>query len=397
MTAELPLAGLRVLDLGTRLSAPLAAGLLGELGAEVIKVERPDGGDLMRSLGPFKDGYSLWWAVEGRGRKSVTCDLRTAAGQDLLRRLAGHSDVLVENFRPGTMEGWQLGPDRLPDRLVYVRISAFGQTGRYADRPGVDRVAIAYGGLLHLTGEPDRPPLRPGVNVADYLTGVFAAQAATAALYQRDAAAGGRGQVIDAPLYGSVLRLLEWTVVGYDQLGVVRNRTGNRVESSAPGGHYPTADGAVVAIVAGSEPNFRRLCRALGRPELADDPRFSPLAARVANWRELDQIIEEWTRGLPAQEVWQRCVAAGVPAGPIYTAADLAADPHLADRGDLVTVADPVLGPVRQQAPFPRLANHPDRVPAGAPKLGEHNEAVWCGLVGLTADELAAARAAGVV
>src|SRR5579863_1754346 len=230
-----PLEGVRVIDVGTRIGAPFCAGLLGEWGAEVVKVEQPRTGDFMRTIGPFVDGYSLFWAVEGRGRKSVTCDLRKPEGQELFRRLASKADVVCENFRPGTMEKWGIGPGALDPRLVFVRISAFGQDGPYSGRPGLDRLGVAYGGLLHLTGEADRPPVRPGVTVADYLTGVFAAEAALAALYRRDAtprrrAAGGDhaeggggaptgiGAVVDASLYGSVLRILEWTIAAYDHL-----------------------------------------------------------------------------------------------------------------------------------------------------------------------------------
>jgi crotonobetainyl-CoA:carnitine CoA-transferase CaiB-like acyl-CoA transferase len=280
-----PLDGLRVIDVGTRIGAPFCAGLLGEWGAEVVKVEQPGTGDFMRGIGPFVDGYSLFWAVEGRGRKSVTCDLRKPEGQDLFRRLAATADVVCENFRPGTMEEWGLGPDELDPSLVFVRISAFGQDGPYAGRPGLDRLGVAYGGLLNLTGEPDRPPVRPGVTVADYLTGVFAAEAALAALYRRDTArtartsstgrgTGGRqGAVVDASLYGSVLRILEWTIPAYDRLGTIRTREGNRLSNSAPLDNYPTADGNYVCVVAGGDANFERLCRVMGRPDLLDDPR----------------------------------------------------------------------------------------------------------------------------
>ena len=245
-----PLEGVRVLDLGTRLAAPFCAGLLGEMGAEVIKIEQPAGGDMMRTIGPFvTDGegddateYSLFWSVEGRGRKSVTLDLRRPEGQAILRTLAASSDVLVENFRPGTLERWNVGPDDLDPKLVIVRISVFGQDGPYRERPGLDRLGIAYGGLLNLTGYPDEPPVRPGLSISDYLTGVFAAQGAIAALYERDAR-GGRGQVVDAPLYGSILRINEWTLAAYDQLGTVRSRNGNRMENSAPIDNYSSADG----------------------------------------------------------------------------------------------------------------------------------------------------------
>jgi crotonobetainyl-CoA:carnitine CoA-transferase CaiB-like acyl-CoA transferase len=399
-----PLTGVRVIDAGTRISAPFCAGLLGELGAEVIKVEQPGRGDFMRTIGPFVDDapgagapYSLFWAVEGRGRKGITCDLRRPAGQDLFRRLSATADVVCENFRPGTMEAWHVGPDDCDPRLVWVRISVFGQDGPYAKRPGLDRLGIGYGGLLHLTGYPDRPPVRPGVTVSDYLTGALAADAALAALYERDVRGSGRGRVVDAPLYGAILRILEWTIAGYDRLGIVRGREGNRLANSAPLDNYPTADGKYVCIVAGSDANFRRLCEAMSRPELYADPRWSTLAQRAARADEINAIVEEWTSARTAADVEAACIAHDVPVGPAYSAADIAADAHMAARHDLVTVDDPVIGGVRQQAPFPRFTGEPPDAPAGAPTLGQHNEAVWCGIVGLTVDELAAYRADGVI
>jgi crotonobetainyl-CoA:carnitine CoA-transferase CaiB-like acyl-CoA transferase len=395
-----PLDGLRVIDVGTRIGAPFCAGLLGEWGAEVVKVEQPGTGDFMRGIGPFVDGYSLFWAVEGRGRKSATCDLRTPGGQDLFRRLAATADVVCENFRPGTMEEWGLGPNALDPGLVYVRISAFGQDGPYAERPGLDRLGVAYGGLLHLTGEADRPPVRPGVTVADYLTGVFAAEAALAALYRRDASrtgTPGQGAVVDASLYGSVLRILEWTIPAYDRLGTVRCREGNRLSNSAPLDNYPTADGNYVCVVAGSDANFARLCRAMGRVELVEDPRFGSLADRARHGDTINGIVAEWTSGRSAAEVERACVAHDVPVATAYSAKDIALDPHFAARHDLVAVDDPILGPVRQQAPFPRLVGHEQTVPDGAPPLGAHNREVWCGLVGLEPAELEALQAKGIV
>lgn len=409
-----PLEGLRVLDLGTRISAPFCAGLLGEMGAEVIKVEDPKGGDFMRTIGPFArptgrgrrpergdgardDDYSLYWSVEGRGRKGVTLDLRREEGQALFRRLAETADVVSENFRPGTMERWHVGPADLPDRLVFVRITVFGQDGPYAQRPGLDRMGIGYGGLLHLTGYPDRPPVRPGVTVSDYLTGAFAAHAAVSALYARDARRSGKGAVIDACLYGSVLRILEWTLAGYDALGVVREREGNRLKNSAPLDNFPTKDGRYVCIVAGSDANFARLCRAMEREDLLDDGRFTTLAKRAEHGDDVNGLVEAWTRELTLAEVEERCVAHDVPVAAAYSAADVFADPHVAARGDLVTVDDPVVGPLRQQAPATRFAGQPVTAPTGAPRLGEHNEDVWCGLVGLAPDELTRLRDAGVV
>jgi crotonobetainyl-CoA:carnitine CoA-transferase CaiB-like acyl-CoA transferase len=393
-----PLDGLRVIDVGTRIGAPFCAGLLGEWGAHVVKVEEPKGGDFMRAIGPFEDGYSLFWSVEGRGRQSVTCDLRTPEGQDLFRRLAATADVVCENFRPGTMESWGLGPSALHPRLVYVRVSAFGQDGPYAPRPGLDRLGVAYGGLLHLTGEPDRPPVRPGVTVADYLTGVFAAEAALAVLYRRDARPGhGTGAVIDASLYGSVLRILEWTISAYDRLGTVRAREGNRLANSAPLDNFPTSDGQFVCVVAGSDANFTRLCRAMDRPDLLEDARFSSLADRARHGDVINAVVAEWTAKRSAAEVEQVCVAFDVPVATAYSAADIARDPHMTARGDLVTVDDPVLGAVRQQGPYPRLVGEDRPTPSGAPRLGEHNHEVWCGLVGLSVEELDELRGKGIV
>jgi formyl-CoA transferase len=397
---------------GTRISAPFCAGLLGELGADVIKVELPRGGDFMRTIGPFVDpgtdhtgqdqaGYSLFWAVEGRGRRGATCDLRTAEGQALFKRLASHADVVCENFRPGTMEEWNLGPDSLDPGLVYVRISVFGQDGPYSRRPGLDRLGIAYGGLLHLTGERDRPPVRPGVTISDYLTGVFAAMAAVAGLYGRDVgergAGSGSGAVIDAPLYGAVLRVLEWTLAGYDRLGTVRSREGNRLPHSAPLDNYPTGDGAYVCIVAGSDANFARLCRAMQRPDLLDDPRFSTLAHRAEHGDEINDLVAAWTLGQNAEAVEAACIAHDVPVGTAYSAADIFSDPHMAARGDLIPVEDPVVGTIRQQAPFPRFVGRPTPAPSGAPLLGADNHEVWCDLVGLSPEELQRLRTSGVV
>jgi len=382
-----PLEGLRVLDLGTRIAAPFCAGLLGEMGADVIKIEQPGSGDFMREIGPFEDGYSLFWAVEGRGRKSVTLDLRKREGQDLFRRLAATADVVVENFRPGTLERWHIAPIDLDPRLVVVRISTFGQDGPLSERPGLDRVGIGFGGLMHLTGYADRPPVRVGVTLSDYLTGVFASQAATAALYRRDARGGG-GAVVDASLYGAVLRILEWTLAAYDRLGVVRSREGNRLANSAPLDNYPSADGKYVCIVAGSDANFARLCKAMGQPDLIDDPRFARLADRAERSDEINNLVADWTRSLPAADVEAACVEHDVPVATAYTAVDIFDDPHIAARGDLVTVDDPVIGGVRQQAPFPRFVGTPVATPTGAPLLGAHTREVLAGLLDLTDADL---------
>ena len=394
-----PLAGLRVIDLGTRIAAPFCAGLLGEMGAEVIKVEQPGRGDFMREIGPFEDGYSLFWAVEGRGRKSITLDLRKPEGQDIFRRLAATADVITENFRPGTLERWSIDPQSCDPRLVWVRISAFGQDGPSSHRPGLDRVGVAMGGLMHLTGYPDRPPVRVGVTLTDYLTGVFSSQAALAALYRRDARGGGEGAagaVVDASLYGAALRILEWTLAAYDRLGVVREREGNRLANSAPLDNYPTADGKHVCVVAGSDANFAKLCKAMGRTELTTDERFATLAERAARSDEINGIVADWTRTMPASEVEAACIEHDVPVATAYTAADIFADSHIAARGDLVTVEDPVIGAVRQQAPFPRFVGDAAVIPDGAPRLGAHTREVLRDVLGFDDAELDRLAAEGI-
>ena len=299
----------------------------------------------MRTIGPFAPtddpgpGYSLWWAVEGRGRKGITLDLRGSEGQELFRRLVATADVVCENFRPGTMEAWRIGPDDCDPHLVWARISVFGQDGPYSGRTGLDRMGIAYGGLLHLTGYPDRPPVRPGVTISDYLTGTFAAAAVNAALYRRDRPGGGTGGAASStlPLYGSVLRVLEWTVAAQDRLGMTRQREGNRMATSAPLDNYPTADGTFVCIVAGLE-------HQLPAAVCGDGPARTGRRPTVAHARpgrhapdEINDLVAAWASTLTAAEIEERCIAHEVPVGTAYSAADILADPHFAARGDLVT------------------------------------------------------------
>jgi crotonobetainyl-CoA:carnitine CoA-transferase CaiB-like acyl-CoA transferase len=388
-----PLEGIRVLDLGTRIAAPFCSGLLGEMGADVIKVEEPVSGDFMRHIGPFEDGYSLFWSVEGRGRRSVTLDLREPDGQEALRRLAATADILVENFRPGTLERWNIGPDRLDDRLVVVRISQFGQDGPRSNQPGLDRLGLAFGGLLHITGFPDGPPIRPGITMSDYLTGTFAALAAVVAV--RDQERTGRGCVVDASLYGSIMRVMEWTFAGYDRLGTVRSRHGNQVPHSAPVDTYRAADGRYVCVVAASDTNFRRLAKALNRPELTADPRYATLRDRGEHSDELNSMVAAWCAGLTAAEIEARCLDAGVPAAVVRSVDEIVDDPHVKWREDLVHVDDPQLGPVLQQAPQPRLSTMARRAPKGAPRLGEDNDAVWPEIIG--ADEYRRLRKRGII
>ena len=264
-------------------------------------------------------------------------------------------------------------------------------------RPGLNGNALAFSGLMHLTGEPDRPPARPGVNIAGYLTGLFAAQAVTSILYDRDARGTGTGGVIDIYMYGSMLRIMEWTIAAHDRLGMVRNRSGDSLDNAAPLGNYASRDGRYVFITGGGQTSFKRLCRAMGRPELTSDERFATAAVRALNRAEINAVVAQWVSELDADEVEARCLACDVPAGKIYDVADLAADEHVQARGDICTVDDPVIGPVRQQAPFPRFGTEPPAAPAGAPRLGEHTDEVLGGLLGLSGEELTALRTDGVI
>jgi crotonobetainyl-CoA:carnitine CoA-transferase CaiB-like acyl-CoA transferase len=400
-----PLVGLRILDLGTRIGAPFAATLLGDLGADVIKVELPGQGDFMRTIGPFVDGYSLFWAVEGRSKRSITLDLRKPKGQALLKRLVAHADVVVENFQPGTLEGWGLGYDALAaanPAIILTRVSVYGQTGPYRARPGLDRNGIAMGGLMYITGYPDRPPVRPGLIVSDYLTGVFNAFAILAAVYERDRAARAestapRGQWVDLSLYESILRIMEHTLATYDRLGVVREREGNRLKNSAPLDNWRTKDGKYVCIIAAGDGLFPRLCRAMGRADLLAEPRFETMARRAEHGDEINGIVADWVAGLTSIEVQQVLERHEVPFGVAYSVADIFADPHVAARGAIEVVDDPTIGPVRMQGVYPRFSRTPGAVERGAPRLGADNDAVYGELLGIGRDERDALAAEGVI
>lgn len=390
--------GIRVLDLGTRIGAPFCATLLGELGADVIKVEQPGTGDFMRTIPPFEGGVSLFWAVEGRGKRSITLDLGRAEGQAVLRRLVPLADVLVENFTPGTLERWSLAPEdlrALNPRLVVARVSVYGSDGPYRDRPALDRNAIALGGLLGITGHPDAPPVRPGVVIGDYLGGLFATVGVLASLLERGRS--GEGQGVEVALYESVLRVMEWTVAAYDRLGVVRERTGNRLPNSAPLDNYPTADGRYVCVVAAGDALFPRLCRAMGRDELTADERFATLEARARNADAINAIVGEWCAARTLADIEETLVEHEVPVSAVYAIDAIVDDPHVRARGAIQAVDDPVIGPVRQQAPVPRLDRTPLAAGRGAPRLGEHNREVYLGLLAMEPSEYETLRVAGVI
>lgn len=393
------LGDLRVIELGQLLAGPFCGQLLGDFGAEVIKVEDPRGGDPMRQWGREKPhGKSLWWPVVARNKKSVTCDLRTAAGQDLVQRLAAESDVLLENFRPGTLERWGLAPEALWEinpRLVVTRVTGFGQTGPYAPRAGYGSIGEAMGGIRYVTGDPDRPPSRTGVSIGDSLAATFACVGTLVALHHRERT--GRGQVVDSAIYEAVLAMMESLVPEWQVAGYERGRTGPVLPNVAPSNVYPTADGEAILIAANQDTVFRRLASVMGRPALAGDERFATHGARGANATELDSIIAAWTASQPADTLLEQLTSGGVPAGRIYRARDMLADPHFAARQAIIRVAHPEFGELAMQDVFPRLSQTPGSVRHPGPALGEHNDEVYRGLLGLDDQEITRLREAGAI
>ncbi len=394
-----PLDGLRVLELGQVLAGPYAAGMLAWFGAEVVKIEPPGTGDPIRRWRLLDGETSLWWTSLARNKKCVTLDLRRPEGRDLARRLALASDVLIENFRPGTMEGWDLGPDRLaadaPD-LVYARVSGFGQTGPDARRPGYASVCEAEGGLRHLTGYPGEVPVRANLSLGDTLAGLNAVIGILLALVARGRRPGARGQTVDVSIVESVFACLESALPEYDRLGVVRGPSGATISGIVPSNTYPTRDGRQIVIGANSDSNYKRLMRAIGRAELADDARLADNAGRVAHQEELEQAIAGWTSARDAGAILAALAAAEVPCGGIRTIADLAADPQLAARGAIERVDTPG-GPLRVPAFAPRLSATPGRTEWAGPTLGAHNREILGGRLGLTDDALADLAARRVI
>ncbi|MDX2156101.1 MAG: CoA transferase [Hyphomicrobiaceae bacterium] len=397
MTAPLPLAGIRVLDIGTLIAGPFAATMLGDFGAEVIKVEQPGRGDALRGT-PEQSGKAARsgnWLVEGRNKKSVTLDLRQPAGQAMLKELIAKVDVLVENFTPGTLEKWGLGWDAvhaINPRLIMTRVSGYGQKGPYAKRSGYDRIALGFSGYMYPTGFPDRFPVRPAFPTADYNTGTFAALATMLALYARDAAGHGtgQGQLIDLALYEAPFRITADMITQFAENGAIRERIGNRNPTFSPAGTFETRDRRYVQIAAGGDGVWARLAAAIDRPELAEDPRYKTSRERIARADELEGLLAEWIGRHEFADIERRLVGANVPFGGIYTAADIAADPHYKARDNIATIDDPELGPVVMPGVIPRLEGTPGRIAHAGPPIGAHNDEIYRGLLGKSAEALAA-------
>ena len=397
--ADAPLTGLRVIEMGSLIAGPFCGQILGDFGAEVIKLEDPKAGDPMRQWGRSKpQGLSPWWPVIGRNKKSVTVDLRTEEGRDLARSLIAKADVVVENFRPGTLEAWGMGYEALSadhPGLVMARVSGFGQTGPYSHRAGYALVGEAMGGLRHITGEPDRNPARAGISIGDSLSGLNAALGVMMALHSRDRT--GKGQVVDAAIYESVLTVMENLITEYDLTGYIRERSGAVLPGIAPSNVYPTKSGELILIGANQDSLFKRLCELMGRSDLIDDVRYRDHAARGAHQAELDARIAAWTADQEIEALLPRLEEAGIATGRIYRAPDMLADPHFAARDSIVTVPHPVFGQVKMQNAFPRLSETPGGVRWTGPTLGEHTDAVLREVAGLSAEAVAGLRARKVL
>ena len=395
------LSDIRVVELGQLLAGPFCGQLLGDMGADVIKVEPPHvdgkgGGDPMRDWGQGDE--KVQWEVIARNKRSVSANLRVKEGQALVRRLIREADVLIENFKPGTLEKWGLGPDVLlaeQPGLIIARMSGYGQDGPYSDRAGFGGIGEAMGGWRYIVGEPDRPPSRMGVSIGDTLTATYGCMGVLAALHVREKT--GKGQVIDAALYESVLQVMEGLVPEYDRMGLIRERSGSILKGIAPSNVYSCKDGEFM-IGANKDSLWKRLAAVMGQPELGDDPRFATHLARGANQTEIDNLINDWTKTKTIEEVDALMIEASIPAGRVYRAPDMLADPHFQARGAIIEVETERFGPLKMQGSFPKLSGTPSGVRRPAPStVGQHNAEIYGGLLGMSEAELEQLAASGVI
>lgn len=396
MTSQGALAGLRVIELGQLLAGPFCGQLLGDMGADVIKVEAPGAGDPMRDWGLGDD--KVQWEVIARNKRSVSANLRVPEGQALVRRLIAQADILIENFKPGTMEKWGLGPDVLlaeQPGLIIARMSGYGQTGPYSDRAGFGGIGEAMGGWRYIVGEPDRAPSRMGVSIGDTLTATYGCIGVLAALHVRERT--GKGQVVDAALYESVLQVMEGLVPEYDRTGYIRERSGSILPGIAPSNVYRCKDGEFM-IGANKDSLWQRLATAMGRPELGNDPRFATHLARGENQTEIDKLVDDWTRTLTIDEVEALMIEYSIPAGRVYRAPDMIADPHFQAREAIIEVETQTRGKLKMQGAFPKLSATPSGVRRPAPaEVGQHNAEVYGELLGMGEGDIADMQAKGII
>ena len=394
-----PLKDLRVIEMGQLLAGPFCGQLLADFGAEVIKIEPPGVGDPMREWGRERPyGKSLWWPVVARNKKSVTLNLRGAEGQEIAGKLIASADILIENFRPGTLERWNMSYEQLSmlnPRLIMVRVSGYGQTGPYSQRAGFGSIGEAMGGLRYVVGDPSMPPSRMGISIGDSLAATYAALGAMMALHARRLT--GHGQVVDSAIYEAVLAMMESLVPEYQQGNYIRERTGAILPNIAPSNVYPTKDGLMLVIGANQDVVFRRLCDAMGRPELAQDPRYKTHTARGQNQQELDDLIAGWTRTVDAEALEGLMEQHGISAGRIYRAPEMLSDPHFKARQSIVSVMHKTFGELSMQNVAPRLSATPGQVRHAGPDLGEHNDEILLGVLGMKPAEIEKLVAAGVV
>jgi formyl-CoA transferase len=394
-----PLHGIRVVEMGQLLAGPFCGQLLADFGAEVIKLEPPGTGDPLRDWGRERaGGRALWFPLVARNKKSVTLNLRDEEGQALARQLIATADIVIENFRPGTMEKWGLGYPALADAnpgLIMVRVSGFGQTGPYAGRAGFGAIGEAMGGLRYVVGTPDAPPSRVGISIGDTLAATYAALGAMMALHARHAS--GRGQIVDSAIYEAVLAMMESLIPEYQQAGYIRERTGPILPGIAPSNVYPTADGQMILIAANQDTVFRRLAAAMGQPELAEDPRYASHVARGERQAELDRLIADWSRTQAAAALEQMLEESGVPAGRIYRAPDIMADPHVLARQAIIHVLHPEYGDLAMQNVAPRLSETPGRVRHAGPALGADTDDILTSLLGIDPAERRRLAGRGVI
>jgi succinyl-CoA--D-citramalate CoA-transferase len=394
-----PLAGVRVIDAGNMVAAPFATVLLADFGAEVIKIEHPKYGDGQRKLEPIKDGIPLWWKSVSRNKRCVTLDLGKPEGAELFKRLVKNKDVVVENYRPGTFERWGIGYEviqAVEPRIILLRISGFGQTGPYKNRAGFGRVAEAMGGLTNLIGEPDGPPMSPGYPLGDLIAGIFGSLAVMIALYHRDLR-GGEGQVIDLALYEAVFRFLDFDPIQYDQMKTVHTRTGNRVAYVAPSSMFKTKDGKYVTLAASTQNVWLRVAKAIDREDLITNPKFIDNSARVENSAEINGIVGRWIEQHTREEVIRRFDQYEVAYSSVFDMEDVFRDLQYRAREAMVRVPDADLGEAIVQNVVPKFSKTPGSVDFLGSKMGEHNEEIYCGELGLSKERLKELRDAGII
>jgi len=395
-----PLDGVRVIDAGTMIAAPYGASLLADFGADVIKVEMPGSGDASRALTPHVNGISVRWTGLNRNKRCITLDLKSEAGRDVFLKLVEKSDILMENFRPGTLDRLGLDYETLKAAnpgIIVVRISGYGQSGPNREMAGFGTPATAFSGMTYLSGHPDLPPMSPPFSLADYVAGMMAALAGVMAIYHRDVRKDSDGQEVDVSLYEPLFRMLEFLVAEYDNLGTVRERTPGLSGGASPSGTYQTQDGRWLVLVTSTERTWQRLPTAIGRPELLDDPRFATNTLRVQHNDVLDEILTDWFASQPFEESKAKLDAAGCPVSLVYSIEDIFNDPHYQAREDIISVDHPTLGQVRMPGIVPKFSRTPGKVEFAGPTLGEHNDDVLTGLLGLSADEVGQLRESGAI